>query len=488
MPEFVLQVGLIFVTAAISLGFGWWLRDCLRKDPAEPSADSEKAKEALAQLHELAARVATDVGAHNSRVREISDDLTEGDSDTTKVVGAVANLLAANQQMQAQLENAEARLREQAQKMESVEAQARTDAMTGLANRRAFDDFIARQQAEFRRDGRPATVLMLDVDKFKVFNDTHGHQAGDEVLKGVAQCLRKSMRDIDLVARYGGEEFAVVFPGSRVGEVAAAAERARAAIQAATFTFENKQLKVTASLGLGEIRANETFIETVKRADDALYASKKAGRNCAHWHDGLDCQPLAKLLAKAAARTVEMSPTPPAVDAATGLSTREEFVKDVGRRVAEWKRTTTPLSLVLLSINDLAGLAKTHGASGREVVIRAVTQFLKATMRDMDHVARFDEDSFALLLPGAKLDAAQAIAERLRLAIARCSLAHGGEQLRFTVSLGLAEARHGDDRDGLLARATAALATAAREPNTSCLHDGQETRPLAKLAEATATA
>lgn len=485
MPDLLLQIIVIATTGAVSVAFGWWLRDCLRADAAPPAED-EKAKEALSQLHELAARVATDVGEHNTRVQEISEELHDGKNDPAAVVGAVAKLLEANQQMQTQLASAEARLRDQAQRMESVEAQARTDALTSLANRRAFDDFIARQQAEFRRDNRPVTVLMLDVDKFKLFNDTHGHQAGDAVLQGVAQVLRKSMRDIDLVARYGGEEFSVVFPGSKLLEVAPAAERARAAIQAATFMFEGKQLKVTASFGLAEIRAGEAIVETVKRADEALYASKKAGRNCAHWHDGETVQPLSKLLSKPAARTLEMSPTPPTVDEATGLSTRDEFVKDVGRRVAEWKRTSQPLSLVLLSINDFAGCRDLYSAGGCDVIIRAVTQFLKATMRDMDHVARFDEQTFALLLPSAKIDAAQAIAERLRQAIARCTLAHGEEQLRFTVSLGLAEARHGDDRDGLVARAETALKSAKVEPNTTALHDGREVRSITKLAGATA--
>lgn len=484
MPDFAFQLLLLSITAVVSLSFGWLLRGTLRSATNEPEGESEKAKEALAQLHELAARVASDVGAHNSRVIEINDELQTDGGDPTKVVGAVAKLLEANQKMQTQLASAEARLRDQAQKMQSVEAQALTDALTGLANRRAFDEFTARQQEEFRRDNRPATVLMLDVDKFKVFNDTHGHQAGDVVLQGVAQVLRKSMRDIDLVARYGGEEFSVVFPGSKIAEVAAAAERARAAIQAATFTFEGKQLKVTASIGLGEIRPGEAFATTVKRADEALYASKKAGRNCAHWHDGAVPQPLSALFMKQAPRPVEMSPTPPAVDAATGLSTRDEFVKDVGRRVAEWKRTSTPLSLVLLSINNLHEVREAHGDAGRDVIIRAVTQFLKATMRDMDHVARFDDVTFALLLPSAKLDAAQAIAERLRLAIARCSLAHGQEQLRFTVSLGLAEARHGDDREGLVTRAETALTSA--EPNATWLHDGQKSRAALKLATVTA--
>jgi diguanylate cyclase len=480
MPDFFVTLLFTSITACISVAFGWWLRDYLGGARSAAPVEEEKAKVALTQLHELATRVASDVGAHNSRVRQISDQLSDNGGDPTVVVEAVSKLLEANQQMQSQLATAEARLRDQAQQMESVEAQARTDALTGLANRRAFDDFIARQQAEFRRDNRPASVLMLDVDRFKLFNDTHGHQAGDVVLQGVAQVLRKSMRDIDLVARYGGEEFAVVFPGSKLAEVAAAAERARAEIQAASFAFEGKTLKVTASFGLAEIRSGEAIVETVKRADAALYASKKGGRNCAHWNDGVENHPLSKLLNRQAPRTLEMPATVPAVDAATGLSTRDEFVKDVGRRVAEWKRSSTPLSLVLLSINDLAGRCATHGPAARDAILRAVTQFLKATMRDMDHVARFDDDAFALLLPSARLDAAQAIAERLRQAIARCSLAHGQEQLRFTVSLGLAEARHGDDRDGLIARAAAALAAA--EPNSTWLHDGRECRWAAKAA------
>ncbi len=435
MPDLVLNLILTSFTALVSLVFGWWLRDCFGHATVA-KAETEKAQEAIAQLHELAACVATDVGAHNSRVHEISNELIQGNDDPTRVVDAVAKLLAANQHMQSQLATAEARLRDQAQQMESVEAQARTDSLTGLANRRAFDDFISRQQAEYRRDNRPVTVLMLDVDKFKVFNDAHGHQAGDEVLRGVAQVLRRSMRDIDLVARYGGEEFAVVFPGSRVVETAAAAEQARAAIEASSFAFEGTQFKVTASIGLAEIRAGEAIVETIKRADESLYASKKAGRNCAHWHDGELSRHVAELLVKPHAS----EPTP-MIDEATGLSTRDEFVKDVGRRVAEWKRTSAPLSLVMVSINNLTELQTIHGPTSGDAVVRAIAQFLKATMRDMDHVSRFDETTFALLLPNAKLDATQAIAERLRQAIARCSLAHGGEQLRFTVSLGLAEAR-----------------------------------------------
>src|SRR6185295_20304286 len=91
-------------------------------------------------------------------------------------------------------------------------ADARTDALTRLANRRAFDDELERRFNEWKRLRVPYTLLMADVDHFKKFNDTHGHQAGDEVLKGVAKTLKDTMREMDFVARYGGEEFAAVLP------------------------------------------------------------------------------------------------------------------------------------------------------------------------------------------------------------------------------------------------------------------------------------
>src|SRR6185503_7619557 len=106
----------------------------------------------------------------------------------------------------------------------------RTDALTGLANRRAFDDELNRRFAEWQRRKTMFSLLILDVDHFKKFNDTHGHQAGDAVLTGVAATLRQTFREMDLVARYGGEEFAAILPVTNLTEALRAAERARAAI------------------------------------------------------------------------------------------------------------------------------------------------------------------------------------------------------------------------------------------------------------------
>ena len=502
---FDIVIALIF--GACGLGSGIWLRAWAwtSPDPASPQIEppdqvearkeqQRRAQEAMHQVHDVASRVAADVGAHTSRVQEINDALRDGEHTEDAFTAAMDKLLQANREMQSKLEAAESRLQEQAKKMESYEEQALTDALTGIANRRAFDEFIERQFLEFQRDGRPATVLMLDVDHFKKFNDTYGHAAGDEVLKGVAQALTRTMRDIDLVARYGGEEFSVIFPGTGVREAGPATERARAAIESAVFHHQGTELKVTASFGIAELRSGETITETVKRADDALYKSKNAGRNMTHWHDGVESHPLSErsvrcaeaptneALAKSPESRAAVHPEVPentprtdlGIDAETQLSNRQSFVDDVRRRLAEWKRTQTPLALVTVGIDQMDTIQENLGKTGRHVAVKAATQFLKAAMREMDHVARLDEGSFGLLLPGATLHSAEIIAERLRHAIAKCSLEVAGEQLRFTISNGATEARHGDDAEKFLQRASdAAQAAQNSGANRTFVHNGK---------------
>jgi len=177
------------------------------------------------------------------------------------------------------------------QEIERHAAEARTDALTQLPNRRAFDDEMARCAAEFERNGRSAVIAVIDVDHFKMFNDTHGHQAGDEVLRGVARVLENSTRETEMVTRYGGEEFAIVIPGSSIADGAIVAQRTCRAIEQAVFHFEGTDLQVTVSEGLAELRRGECASKTFERADKALYASKEAGRNCVHIHDGQHVHP-----------------------------------------------------------------------------------------------------------------------------------------------------------------------------------------------------
>ncbi len=491
--------------AALGVGIGWWTRGALtRLGNSDDNAAVDVSREVVSRLQELADTMAADVDEHSRNVQEISDQLsTPKGRKTENVVSAVEKIITANAQLQKQLDTAEERLHEQARQLESKAAEARTDPLTNLANRRAFDDAMKQAHADFVEHGHSACVMMTDVDHFKRFNDTYGHQAGDEVLRGVARTLRRSLSKAELVSRYGGEEFAVIFHNTSFDDVKAAAERARAAIGKATFSFEGQDLQVTSSAGLAELRLGEDIDIWIKRADQALYASKAAGRNCGHWHDGQHNRPLSEPAAPVDEETandtsgLEDSSWPaeldldqlqldeaalepePVVDndrhdPITGLANHTAFSEEVNRRVAEWKRGGAPVTVILAQVDDFSRLENDHGSTAGKTVLRATTQFLKATMREMDLVARYDNFTFGMLLPGAKLADATKVAERIRRAVARCQLPIGARQVKFTISLGVADARHDDTSNSLVDRTRAALDAAVSDGrNCTFSHNGQ---------------
>ncbi len=167
---------------------------------------------------------------------------------------------------QSDLEDANARLK----------ALATTDGLTGAKNRAAFNDALAEQYRRATRHGHPLSVVLMDVDHFKLFNDTFGHPAGDEVLKTVARTLRDTARTTDFVARYGGEEFVVILPDTDFGGAMVLAERFRRAVAAVPWDMR----AVTVSVGVATLTATTTDAAGLLReADNALYESKRAGRN-----------------------------------------------------------------------------------------------------------------------------------------------------------------------------------------------------------------
>jgi len=153
------------------------------------------------------------------------------------------------------------------------------DALTGAFNRRGLDAALP-SQAPRSALITSLSVAMADIDHFKQVNDTHGHAAGDEVLKRVAQVLTQTLRTGDSVIRYGGEEFLLLLPNADLQAAMRVAERARAAVASARIESGGQQLAVTLSLGVAEQGAEESREETIRRADVALYEAKRAGRNC----------------------------------------------------------------------------------------------------------------------------------------------------------------------------------------------------------------
>ncbi len=178
----------------------------------------------------------------------------------------------------AEVEAASATLREQNQLLETLSV---TDGLTGLYNRKKLESVLAEQFARFRRNRRPFTVLMTDIDNFKAINDTYGHATGDEVLANLAKVLVQSVRNVDYVARYGGEEFVIVLVETAPDAAMEVAERIRLLVQSSRYvSASGPTVAVTASFGVAHSRDDDAGPEAVlARADQALYDAKHAGRN-----------------------------------------------------------------------------------------------------------------------------------------------------------------------------------------------------------------
>ncbi len=177
--------------------------------------------------------------------------------------------------------------KELAQKREELLALTRTDALTGLNNRRYFEERLTEEFARSTRYRSPLSLVMMDIDHFKRLNDTYGHPFGDEVLRRVAQTVRGKLREVDFVARYGGEEIIALLPETGPKEALGACERVREAIAALQLEHRasdgtRKTVQVTASLGVANMPSKSLLAmdELLRAADTCLYEAKAAGRNC----------------------------------------------------------------------------------------------------------------------------------------------------------------------------------------------------------------
>lgn len=163
-----------------------------------------------------------------------------------------------------------------------LQAIAQTDSLTGLLNRRAFDDILNREAERSRRSSSPLAVLLLDVDRFKEVNDSLGHHAGDEVLRRIGSALRACTRPGDVIARYGGEEFVLLLRGCALPEAEGLAERLRSEI--AALRGLPGAISITASIGVSARQLHDSAEALLRRCDAALYGSKRGGRNLVTAH------------------------------------------------------------------------------------------------------------------------------------------------------------------------------------------------------------
>ncbi|OYV86009.1 MAG: hypothetical protein B7Z73_12490, partial [Planctomycetia bacterium 21-64-5] len=275
--------------AIVALGCHRWHADVPQRGQTAPDnpPPAGPPPEQRDWLDQLTMKIDDDIDCHSFRLEQIGVELRDSGGETSDdALKAVARILIANRRLQHDLSTAHNEIQQQREQVASLAAEARTDMLTGLPNRRSFDEDLTRRFDQWRRHQIPLSLVMVDVDFFKKFNDLHGHQTGDEVLRRIGELLRKTLREMDLAARFGGEEFAVLLPGTRLQDATTVAERLRAAVAAEPLSFGGKELHVTISIGLATAEETDDHNRLVQRADEALYAAKNGGRNRAFLHDG----------------------------------------------------------------------------------------------------------------------------------------------------------------------------------------------------------
>ena len=210
-------------------------------------------------------------------------------NDSAAVKRMVEGLVSATSRMQRRSRELERRLQETSQEvdqlrsnLEKVREEAMTDALTGVANRKRFDESMRKARRDADTKGEPFSLILCDIDFFKRFNDTWGHQTGDQVIRFVAACLSRFSREHHVVARYGGEEFGIVLPSTSIDEARIIADKVRSTVESKRLLRKstNEDLgNITVSLGVSQFRDSESVECLIERCDTNLYKSKQTGRN-----------------------------------------------------------------------------------------------------------------------------------------------------------------------------------------------------------------
>jgi diguanylate cyclase len=260
---------------------------------------------ALGRVQELMERTGRDTSAYGTRMSDLSGTLDDETQTLAQIRETVAEMVRETRAILAKNERLEQRLKESKDEvtalrrdLESVRRDALTDALTGAANRKQFDQRLRDASATAMENGEPLALILLDIDHFKKFNDQFGHEMGDEVLKLVARHLIDHVKGRDLPARFGGEEFAVILPETPLKHAHTLADRIRDDLANRRVTNRATHEiydRVTVSAGVAAYRFGEPLDRLVRRVDAALYAAKRAGRNCVRAEtvvaDGRDAPP-----------------------------------------------------------------------------------------------------------------------------------------------------------------------------------------------------
>ena len=251
-----------------------------------------KLKNMLALFIERLGSMAATTGDHHTRIGGFTEKIGSAEDigqlskvldDVMQEMRSIQNeTLRSRDEMlfaQQEAQHAEARIHDLEAELQQLSEMVREDQLTGSLNRRGLDEAFVREASRADRRDSPMCVAMLDLDDFKRLNDTHGHVAGDEALRHLVRLIKQTLRATEVVARFGGEEFVILMPDTKADDAAMVLTRLQRKLTKRFFLYENQRLLITFSGGVAQRLPGEDQVAVVKRADDAVYRAKKAGKN-----------------------------------------------------------------------------------------------------------------------------------------------------------------------------------------------------------------
>ncbi len=434
----------------------------------------------LSSLEMLASELAGQVKGHGQRLQEIAGALeSENGRTATGVAQAVTQILDVTDEVQHRLAMTEERIESQAETMHMQAILTHTDLLTSLPNRRAFESELLQAATQPGSRSPLCTMMLIDVDDFVNVNTDYGHQGGDMILRQVASKIKHLVRGRDMVARYGGDSFAVMLTSTTLHDALPVAERIRKLLEDATFSHGTRPLKLTASLGIAQLNAEEMRGPVIHRVEQALAAAQEAGGNASYRHDGKECFPVSSAFQARQQQSTEETlslaslwrdSTTPGQSDETSLDLAEDptltgrslFAANLNRRLAEWKRGGASVSVAVIRVDQLDELVERFGEQGQIFLRQVLGRLLEATTREMDERCEFEDGLFALILPGADRTNALAIADRLRSQVRQCKVRMGRDLWDLTASIGIAHCTVAERVMDIMTCAESAMNEAAR--------------------------
>lgn len=257
--------------------------------------DDEAIERMRQELRYIISGIQGEIGCSGGKVSEYADvlksfaDILDGSpssdvmhNEVRKVLDDTRTMEKSQRGLESQMSNVLNEVEILRKELEQVREESLTDALTGISNRKAFDTALARVFQECAEQGATCSLLLADIDHFKMFNDTFGHMVGDKVLRFVGATLKSCVKGKDIAARFGGEEFAVILPHTDITGSCALADQIRTAISSGK--LKNRESgesygRLTISIGVAQFRPEDLPNDLIQRADEALYKAKKNGRN-----------------------------------------------------------------------------------------------------------------------------------------------------------------------------------------------------------------